>query len=80
MVPSPPPPLLPLAGEAMPPPPPWLLLMAVLLVVGVLEPMNGEAAAECKGEGEGGTEERLPVLGLGLEESKGKRKAGNHER
>ena len=55
----------------MPPPPPWLLLMAVLVVVGVLEPMKGEAAAECKGEGEGGTEERLPVLGLGLEESEG---------
>lgn len=68
------PPLLPLAGEAAsPPPPPWLLLMAVLLVVGVLESMNGDAAAEYNGEGEGGTEERLPVLGLGLDESGGDR-------
>ena len=65
-----PPPLLPPAGEATPPPPPpWLLLMAVLLVVGVLESMNGDAAAEYNGEGEGGTEERQPVLGLGLQES-----------
>jgi hypothetical protein len=55
--------------------------MAVLVVVGVLEPMNGEAAAECKGEGEGGTEERLPVLGLGLEESEGgSRKKKNNQK
>lgn len=79
LVPSPPPPLFPLAGEAMPPPPPWLLLVAMPVVVGVLEPMNGDAAAECNGKGEGGTEERLPVLGFGLEEGDGMKEEGNYQ-